>query len=163
MSASLPAPRAPLVSLDGLVSPEWYRYFAQFHHDFSGSETTPGSGLTLDNGDLGLADNGVTNAKLRDSLGVSVIGRPFDSTGNPQDIQASMDGAFLQRDADEVVFRLPKLASYTVATIPLASGQGAGTRIFVTDATVTTFASIVAGGGTNGVPCYSDGTNWRIG
>ena len=35
----------------------------------------------------------------------------------------------------------------TVATLPSASGSGAGARSFVTDATVTTFASIVAGGG----------------
>ena len=51
----------------------------------------------------------------------------------------------------------------TVATLPAAATAGAGTRAFVTDANSTTFASIVAGGGTNGVPVYSDGTNWRIG
>ncbi|WP_373092856.1 hypothetical protein, partial [Zhongshania sp.] len=50
----------------------------------------------------------------------------------------------------------------TVGNLPSASGI-AGTRAFVTDATTTTFASIVAGGGSNGVPVYSDGTNWRIG
>jgi hypothetical protein len=53
-----------------------------------------------------------------------------------------------------------KVASYTVATLPAAA---AGTKAFVTDATVTTFASVVTGGGGNGVPVYSDGTNWRIG
>ncbi|WP_157072480.1 hypothetical protein [Brevundimonas bacteroides] len=54
---------------------------------------------------------------------------------------------------------------YTVATLPSASGTGAGAgaRAFVSDANATTFASIVAGGGSNGVPVYSDGTNWRIG
>lgn len=51
----------------------------------------------------------------------------------------------------------------TVATLPLAATAGAGTRAFVTDANATTFASIVVGGGANGVPVYSDGTNWRIG
>jgi hypothetical protein len=50
----------------------------------------------------------------------------------------------------------------TVANLPAAS-VGAGSRMFVTDANATTFASIVAGGGANGVPVYSDGTNWRIG
>ena len=39
----------------------------------------------------------------------------------------------------------------------------AGQRHFVTDATATTFGSIVAGGGANKVPVYNDGTNWRIG
>lgn len=55
-----------------------------------------------------------------------------------------------------------KQITFTVATLPAAS-VGAGSRAFVTDANATTFASIVAGGGANGVPVYSDGTNWRIG
>lgn len=58
-----------------------------------------------------------------------------------------------------------KGTTYTVATLPSASGTtaGAGARAFVTDANATTFASIVSGSGANGVPVYSDGTNWRIG
>lgn len=48
----------------------------------------------------------------------------------------------------------------TVANLPTGA---AGAKAFVTDATVTTFASIVAGTGANGVPVYHDGTNWRIG
>lgn len=51
----------------------------------------------------------------------------------------------------------------TVAQLPSAATAGAGARSFVTDANATTFASIVAGSGANGVPVYSDGTNWRIG
>ena len=50
-----------------------------------------------------------------------------------------------------------------VAGLPSASTVGAGSVSFVTDATATTFGTIVAGGGTNNVPVYSDGTNWRIG
>lgn len=59
---------------------------------------------------------------------------------------------------------LPDLAdsaAKTVATLPAAGHQGA--RNFVTDANATTFASVVAGGGSNKVPVYDDGTNWRIG
>lgn len=51
----------------------------------------------------------------------------------------------------------------TVGSLMAAATAGAGARDFVTDATATTFASVVAGGGTNGVPVYSDGTNWLIG
>ena len=51
----------------------------------------------------------------------------------------------------------------TVATLASAATAGSGARAFVNDATATTFASIVAGGGANPVPIYSDGTNWRIG
>lgn len=49
-----------------------------------------------------------------------------------------------------------------VASLPSAATYQNG-RLYVTDANATTFASIVAGGGANYVPVYSDGTNWRIG
>lgn len=45
----------------------------------------------------------------------------------------------------------------------LGSASPAGRRGFVTDANATTFNSVVAGGGANFVPVFSDGTNWRIG
>jgi hypothetical protein len=54
-------------------------------------------------------------------------------------------------------------AVYTVSTLPAASTVGVGVRSFVADATATTFASNAIGGGTNKVPVYSDGTNWKIG
>lgn len=51
----------------------------------------------------------------------------------------------------------------TVAALPAAATAGNGARAFVSDANATTFQSIVAGGGANNVPVFSDGTNWRIG
>lgn len=54
----------------------------------------------------------------------------------------------------------------TVAQLPAAGTAGAGARAFVTDSSVAAtgnFGNIVAAGGANGVPIYSDGTNWRIG
>ena len=51
----------------------------------------------------------------------------------------------------------------TVNTLPAAATAGAGSRAFVSDATLTTFATVPIGGGANGVPVYSDGTDWRIG
>lgn len=56
-----------------------------------------------------------------------------------------------------------KTVPYTVATLPSAAGIGAGARSFVTDATASTFFSIVAGGGVFAIPVFSDGVNWRIG
>jgi len=56
--------------------------------------------------------------------------------------------------------------TYTVANLLAnapAATVGAGARAVVTDASATTFSSIVGGGGANVVPVYSDGTNWRIG
>lgn len=51
----------------------------------------------------------------------------------------------------------------TVAGLPTVATAGQGARRMVTDANATTFASIVASGGTNIVPVYCDGVNWRIG
>jgi hypothetical protein len=48
----------------------------------------------------------------------------------------------------------------TVANLPAVK---AGLRAFVTDAMTAVFNDIVAGGGTNGMPVFSDGTNWKIG
>jgi hypothetical protein len=58
---------------------------------------------------------------------------------------------------------IPPTTVYTVSTLPSAATSGVGARSFVSDANATTFASIVAAGGANKVPVYSDGTNWRIG
>ena len=52
--------------------------------------------------------------------------------------------------------------SYAVASLPAAASY-AYHRAFATDANSTTFGSTVAGGGSNKVPVYSDGTNWIIG
>jgi hypothetical protein len=147
-----------------MISATWYRLLARFERLIDGAVTNPGTGLAVSaSGALEIADDGVSNAKLRQSLPLSVIGNPLNMENGPQDIQAGSDGGFLQRDAGLVVFRYPKLPSFTVATLPVAAGQGAGTMAFVTDATVTTFASVVAGGGANMVPVYCDGSAWRIG
>jgi len=50
-----------------------------------------------------------------------------------------------------------------VANLPSASVAGNGARAFVTDATATTFHSVVVGGGSNRAPVFVDGSQWRIG
>jgi len=72
-----------------------------------------------------------------------------------------LDNLTGQLGVEENIF--PALFVYTVATLPSAVASGTGARSFVSDATATTFASTVAGGGANKVPVYSDGTNWKIG
>jgi hypothetical protein len=64
--------------------------------------------------------------------------------------------------ADSVDSLIPfKLKTYTVATLPGSPVKG--WVAMVTDASATTFASTVASGGSNNVPVYYDGTNWKIG
>jgi hypothetical protein len=55
--------------------------------------------------------------------------------------------------------------STPVAVVDLRSAvsSGVGARGFVTDSSVSTFGSTVAGGGSTKVPVYSDGTNWKVG
>lgn len=56
-----------------------------------------------------------------------------------------------------------RITPVAVSALPSASTAGAGAKAMVNDANATTFASTVAGGGSNVVPVYSDGTNWKIG
>ena len=53
-----------------------------------------------------ISNNAVSNEKLRDSVGTSVIGRAANSTGDPADIQASTDGHVLLRSAGNLLFGL---------------------------------------------------------
>lgn len=52
---------------------------------------------------------------------------------------------------------------HTVATLPSAVTSKAGARTFVSDSSVTTFNSTVAGGGSNTVPVFFNGTDWKVG
>lgn len=55
-----------------------------------------------------------------------------------------------------------RVAPVTVANLPSPVGNG-GALAFVSDATNNNFHQVVAGGGANFVPVYSDNVNWRIG
>lgn len=65
------------------------------------------SGTTLGFGTVataGIADNAISNAKIRDSAALSVIGRGANSTGDPADIAASSDGGVLRRKGSAIAF-----------------------------------------------------------
>lgn len=76
-------------------------------------------------------------------------------------------GAAAPGDVNVIAARQIKTQARTVAQLPAAGTVGAGTRGWVSDSTVAfstaVITDIVAGGGANGCPVYSDGTNWRIG
>lgn len=61
----------------------------------------------------GLTDNAVTNAKIRDSAALSVIGRSVSTAGDPADIAAGTDGNVLRRSGAAIGFG-------TVATAGIA-------------------------------------------
>jgi hypothetical protein len=65
------------------------------------------SGTTLGFGTVataGIADNAITDAKLRDSAGLSVIGRATNTTGDPADITAGTDAHVLRRSGTTLGF-----------------------------------------------------------
>jgi hypothetical protein len=68
---------------------------------------------------------------------------------------------FNQRD--KIIGQLKANVPLTVSNLPSAVTSGVGARAFVTDSSVSTFGTTVAGGGSTKVPVYSDGTNWKVG
>jgi len=86
----------------------------------------------------------------------------FESDGNFS-FQDTSTAAALMLLAPEgmTVNGTGKLGDYTVATLPSAVTY-AGHECNVTDSSVTTFGSTVAGGGSSRVKLYSNGTNWTV-
>jgi hypothetical protein len=108
-----------------------------------------------------IANNQVTNAKLRQSTGLSVIGRSASSLGSPADIVAATDGHVLRRSGNSLGFGLittANIADNTVTTNKLANNA-------VINAKVASNAAIA---GTKVTPNFGNqhiitGTNLSIG
>jgi hypothetical protein len=72
-----------------------------------------------------IATNAVTDAKFRQSAGLSLIGRTGNSTGNIADITAGTDGHILRRSGTAIGFGTINLASAnTVGSSVLATSNG---------------------------------------
>ena len=56
-----------------------------------------------------------------------------------------------------------KTTPTTFGLLPAASTVGAGARAFISDSSVTAFNQPAAGGGSNFMPVFSNGTSWYIG
>lgn len=71
-----------------------------------------------------IADDAVTDAKLRNSAALSVIGRSANSTGDPADIAAASDHQVLRRSGTAVGFGAVNLAQSAAVTgaLPIANG-----------------------------------------
>lgn len=109
-------------------------------------QSTSAANQTI-NGNLQVA--GTLNVTGASTLTGGVIG-PLTSTTTVAATTAVTAGTYVQTQV------------LAVGSLPSAVGI-AGARFLVNNATVTTFASVVAAGGANIVPVFSDGTNWRIG
>lgn len=56
-----------------------------------------------------------------------------------------------------------EISSVVVTVSQLPEPASIGAKMFVSDALGNSFNSIVAGGGSNKVPVFFDGVDWRIG
>jgi hypothetical protein len=84
------------------------------------------SGTSLGFGQVasgGIADAAITNAKLRDSTGLSVIGNSSNVTTGPADISASADGYVLRRSGTSLAFGTIATAGITDAAVTYAKIQ----------------------------------------
>jgi len=150
------------------------------------------NGAVLISGSIALTDNtsGETNGNIQtksprlqidDYFYLSTAGDKTLASGLPQINFAPNDYISYARSTNELTFLINgvgvfeiesnavnafapfKLKSYTVAELNALTGKQVGWKAMATDATATTFASIVAGGGGNVVPVYWAGADWRIG
>jgi hypothetical protein len=85
-------------------------------HVLRRSGTALGFGTTAT---AGIADNAVTNAKIRDSAALSVVGRSANSTGDPADIAAGTDGHVLRRSGTALGFGTLAAGAFADNTISL--------------------------------------------
>ena len=69
---------------------------------------------------------------------------------------------FIEENFDGVVCNSVQTTPTTFVQLPNPVGN-AGTRAFITDCNTTTFGNAAAGGGSNKVPVWSNGTAWYVG
>lgn len=94
---------------------------------------------------------------------VGIFSAYTTSQGDPVVFQVGV-GTSASARANAFAVRASGITEHkTLLVSQLPTAGVAGRRAFVTDATATTFASVVAGGGSNRVPVYDNGTNWCIG
>jgi hypothetical protein len=73
-----------------------------------------------------VANNAITNAKFRQSSGLSIIGKPTSGTGNVSDITASTANTFLNYDGTSLNYSKVGLTNGVTGVLPVANG-GTGT------------------------------------
>ena len=91
--------------------------------------------FSVSSGDVTVATNGISNANLRQSGALSVIGRSANSTGNVADISASADGDVLRVSGTTLGFGDVSLTTGVTGTLPVGNG-GTGLTAVGGDGTI---------------------------
>lgn len=105
-----------------------------------------------------------TSNKIRTIKAPALPFAPIEYTQKHQDDVANILRLyFTQVDSTFASILDTSREVYVVAKLPNAADAGVGTTAFVTDSSVSTFGSTVAGGGSTVVPVYSNGTDWKVG
>jgi len=127
-----------------------------------------GTGLTggpiTSSGTVSVATNGITDALLRQSAGLSVIGRSTSTTGDVADITAGSDHQVFRRSGTSVGFGAVALnqANAVTGTLPVGNGGTGATSLTANNVLLGngTSALQVVAPGTSGNVLTSDGTTW---
>ena len=114
------------------------------------------------------ASNYERTSITRDSSGLVIDAQKGGTGADPTNLldlqRAGVSAASVSTDSTGTGYL--KLIPTTVNALTPAATVGAGTKAFVTDSTSTLSShhgQVVAGGGSNFVPVFSDGTNWIVG
>ncbi len=158
-------PSTPDFLLGQIPTPtQWNSFFAA-KADYNGDgsfATLEVSGASVLSGSLAVAGatslgNGSANYLLAEG---APTGSPASLTATGTDANISLLLAPKGGGGVQVVGTI-ETTVYTVATLPAAGT--AGRRAFVSDSSVTTFGTTVAGGGSDAVPVYDTGSAWVVG
>lgn len=125
---------------------------------------------------LTIASNAVSNAKFRQSAGLSLVGRSANTTGDVADITAGSDHQVLRRSGTSIAFGAVNLASSNAVTglLPIANGgTNSGTalsnnRIMISSSGAIIEATAITANralisDANGIPVHSAVTNTELG
>jgi hypothetical protein len=127
----------------------------------TGAASCPTCATTTNGG--GTLAAGITASSLTSAAGGTFGTNAFNSTAYLALAGGTMTGDIAMGSHNIGGTGTLKNGAVTVASLPTCNSGAEGTHYGVTDANATTFLTTVAGGGSNHVPVYCNGTNWVIG